>query len=172
MAHQITGEGGVSLSPGVHGNIVSEGGASLAPTAPEALTNLGSAAAYSVTVTGVLTAEAEPVVFPTLLPAGTYNGEMSWTDDGTSIDEMGAGQRLFYLAPYWYLAWDADIAASWRSPSGLASPIGAAPWTPNSEATGQPTIAKVAPVAPHVLIAEGGADLAPPVHGVIVPEGG
>jgi hypothetical protein len=122
------------------------------PATPDAPASILGSTVPALRITGALTVEGESVTFPDLQPAGSHNGRQAWTDDGAEVSEMGAGQSCTWLAPYWYLAWETGIAASWRSPADLDSPIGASPWTPNTDATGQPTVAVVGPDAPGSII--------------------
>ena len=79
MAHQITGEGGANLGPGVHGNIVAEAGADLAPA-----------------VHGVIVAEAgadlAPVVHGVIVAeSGTDAGAQGMRISGELTPEEAVG---------------------------------------------------------------------------------
>lgn len=203
MAHQITGEGGVSLSPGVHGNIVAEGGASLSPGVHGGIVSEGGVSlapavhgvivpengvdgAQGMRISGEITPE-EAASF--LTEAGVFGGrayfvtngypELLYTED--TFSPVGPMPDGWWVAIYWSNLdeqWQIEIwedgeiyDGGWYSASDVATPDLASGWTGTGTVTGTPEVEATTEVpAPAQLTAEGGADLAPPVHGVIVPE--
>ena len=112
-------------------------------TGPTDITE-GTPVNSSLAITGTLTDGSSPVVFPTLIHGGLYEGKNYWSDDGT----IGAadGYQCYYTDGQWTLEKNVSSAstARWTSADAVAHPRLVSTWTPETaggpDATGTPVI--------------------------------
>ena len=124
-----------------------------------------------------ISAAAAAAVFASARRIVVKVGSSLVTNDGKGLDRDR--QFCYWVAPTfdeptprWLLIWG-EVAA-WQSTSDVATPDLATGWTALGASTGTPILTRTTGSIPagYALAAEGGANLAPAVHGGITAEGG
>ena len=178
MAHTITPEGGVSLTPAAGFALRAEGGGNLAPSDP------GSPMPEGNLGQGVLlggTPSPDVTGFLPLALLGDDGRPVFATGGRTSAPDALKHLTVLYSGGRWrthyYPTGTSGPRTSWRANAGTeAGPELAAGWAPDpasdEEPTEAPTFTRVSAAPGLTVAAEGGANLAPAAPASITAEGG